>query len=268
MPYWGDFKLAKEAVDSVIAQTSSNWQLIIADDCYPDDSLKNYCQQLNNPKIKYHKHSKNIGITNNFNFCKNQATSEFCVIIGCDDRLLPNFVEVVLKNIQTADFYQPKVEVINADGEKYFPLVDRVKSLLRPKKSGIYHGEKLAASLCHGNWLYFPSIVWKTAFLQKYEFDNTYKIAEDLALELDMIIDGAKLYLDNATPAFQYRRFSESLSSKEKTGVRFDEEAKLHDEFAEKFAEHGWMKAKRAAKLRITARVHKLSSSLLRSESI
>lgn len=257
LPYWGDFELAKQTVDSVLSQTSNSWNLIIVDDCYPSNELKDYCKSLKNNKIKYIKHKENIGITNNFNFCVSQAKSEFCVIIGCDDKLLPNFIEIALKNIQNADFYQPGVEVIDAKGKKYLPLVDRVKRFLRPKKSGFYSGEKLAVSLCHGNWLYFPSIVWRTETIKKYKFDNRYKIAEDLALELDIIINGSKLFVDSII-TFQYRRFNESLSSKEKNGIRFDEEEKLHNEFAEKFKKYGWKKAERAANMRITARIHKI----------
>ena len=267
MPYWGKFELAKQTVDSVLAQTSDNWNLTIVDDCYPDDSLRKYCKSLNNSKIKYIRHNQNIGITNNFNFCVKQSKNEFCVIIGCDDRFLPNFVETALKNIKNADFYQPNVEIIDAEGKKYLPLTDRVKRILRPKKSGLYYGENLATSLCHGNWLYFPSIVWKTKTIKKYKFNNSYKIAEDLSLELNLIIDGAKLFLDNTT-TFQYRRFSESLSSKEKTGVRFLEEEKLYIEFSKKFKISGWHRAKRAANLRITARIHKILSSFLRGKSI
>lgn len=267
MPYWGRFDLAKQTVDSVLAQTSNSWNLIIADDCYYDNSLKEYCKSLNNPKIKYIKHKKNIGVTNNFNYCLNQAKSQFCVIVGCDDRFLPNFIETALKNIEDADLYQPNVEVINAEGKKYLPLVDLVKKILRPKKSKLYSGEQLATSLCHGNWLYFPSVVWKTETVKKYKFDQQYKIAEDLALELNMIIDGARLFLDNTT-TFQYRRFNESLSSKEKTGIRFIEEEKLYTKFAIKFRQSGWYEAERAAKLRITARIHKALSSFLRSKSI
>ena len=259
LPYWGDFDLAKQTVDSVLAQTSNDWSLFIADDCYSDDRLYNHCKKLNNPKITYFKHKKNIGITNNFNFCAKQAKNEFCVIIGCDDRLLPNFVETALKNIKNADFYQPNVEIIDAESKKYLPLTDRVKRILRPKKSGLYYGENLAASLCHGNWLYFPSIVWKSETIKKYQFDNKYKIAEDLALELTMIIDGAKLFVDNTT-TFQYRRFDESLSSREKSGVRFSEEDTVYNDFADKFGSIGWKKAKRAAKARITSRLHRLLS--------
>lgn len=262
LPYWGDFDIAKQTIDSVFAQTSSQWHLTILDDHYESAEAIKYFKSLTDPRVTYIRHPENIGITNNFNACIETAAAEYCMIVGCDDILLPNYVEQALQNIGTADFYQPNVQIIDKDSQVYLPLADKVKRLLAPKKSGCYSGEKLATSLCHGNWLYFPSILWRTETLKKYRFDAKYKIVEDVVVELQMIIDGATLYVDRGNPTFQYRRFAESLSSKEKGkgGIRFGEEAAAYTEFAQKFSEIGWKKAARGAKLRITSRLHALTS--------
>ena len=261
IPYYGDFKLLKKAVDSVLAQTSDNWSLTILDDHFPSEQAFEYYKSNPHPKIKYIRHKKNLGITQNFNFAAQLATAKYCVIMGGDDKMLPNYVEVALKNIGKADFYQPGVEVIDADDNVYLPLVDIVKRILRPKKSGVYSGQKLATSLSNGHWLYFPSITWRTDNLKKYPFDSRYKVLEDVVSQLSMISEGATLYLDK-TKTFQYRRFADSLSSKEKGtgGVRFKEEDDVYDKFAIIFQEKGWKRAAAAAKLRLTSRVHKAIS--------
>lgn len=261
LPYWGDFKLLKQATESVLAQTEQDWHLIVLDDCYPSDEAKKYFATLKDKRVQYHRHKKNLGITNNFNYALKVATAEYCVILGCDDILLPNYLEVALANIDGADFYQPGVDVIDENGRIYLPMGDRIKRMLQPRKPGIYSGEKLAASLCHGNWLYFPSILWKTSTIKKYGFDPQYKIVEDIALVLNIIKGGGKLAFDKTT-TFQYRRFSQSLSSTEKgkAGVRFTEEKAIYDKFAKEFQRHDWKKAARAAKWRVTSRIHNVIS--------
>ena len=261
LPYWGEFKLLKKAVESVLAQTYSNWNLYIFDDAYPSGEASKYFKTIKDKRVKYFRHKRNIGITANFNFALNQTRADFFIMIGCDDIMLPNYLEVAVQNIQDADFYQPMVDVIDADGNVYSPLGDRIKRLLRPNKSGIYHGERLATSLCHGNWLYFPSILWRTKAVKKHGFDNRYKIVEDVALQLSIIKDGGKLFLDNET-TFQYRRFPESLSSKEKSknGIRFAEESEIYNKFASEFKRIGWMHASRAARYHITSRINRLIS--------
>lgn len=260
LPFWGDVELFKKTVSSVLSQTETDWKLSIFDDHYPSDDPAAFIKALDDPRITYHRHAKNIGITPNFNFALKQAIAPYFVMLGCDDVLLPNYLEVALKDIGPADFYQPAVQVIDHKGITYLPLVDRIKSFIAPRP-GFHKGEKLAVSLCHGNWLYFPSILWRTNIVREYGFDNRYKIAEDLLLELQLILDGRALVV-GATPIFQYRRFAQSLSSREKKrgGVRFNEEDEVYNLFANKFKSKGWKKAARAAKFRVTSRLHQLTS--------
>lgn len=259
LPFWGDVDLFKQAVISVLGQTDQDWRLLIFDDHYPSDEPEKYIRSLSDARITYYRHAQNIGITNNFNFAIEQASSDYCIMLGCDDIMLPDYLERSLSTIGEASFYQPGVKIIDAKGKIYMPLGDKVKQLLRPKKSGIYSGEKLATSLCHGNWLYFPSILWKTSTIKKYGFNADYKIAEDLALQLQIIIDGGTVFLDNQY-TFMYRRFSSSLSSKEKGkgGVRFAEEDAVYRHFSKIFKNIGWKKAALAANSRITSRLHRL----------
>ena len=263
LTYWGDFELFKKTVDSVIAQTDKRWCLRIFDDCYPSDEAEKYCRSLNDKRVIYYRHKKNIGITKNFNYALQSATAPYCVMPGCDDILLPNYVETALNSIGDADFMQPGVQVIDVDDRVYSPLVDKIKTLLRPNRAATYGGEKLAVSLCIGNWLYFPSILWKTEVIQKYGFNEKYKIAEDLVLELELIKDGKMLAVNN-TVIFQYRRFANSLSSREKSknGVRFDEENGVYDRFESEFKNHGWNKAALSAKLRVSSRLHQLIAKI------
>jgi len=259
LTFWGDVELLKKAVESVIAQTEQDWHLLVLDDCYPSDELAKYFANIKDKRITYYRHKKNIGITKNFNYAVEHAKAPYCMLLGCDDIMLPNYLETALKNIGSADIYQPSVDVIDGDGNVYLPLGDRIKRFLQPKKPGIYQGEKLAASLCHGNWLYFPSILWKTSTIKKYGFNDKYKIAEDVVLEMDIIKNGGVLYFDTTT-TFNYRRFAKSLSSVEKSkgGVRFSEEDEVYDHFAAEFKKLGWHKAARAAAWRITSRLHRV----------
>jgi len=257
LPYWGDVDLLKKAVESILVQTEQDWHMYVFDDCYPSDEPAKYFSSLNDERITYTRHSKNIGITNNFNYALRAAKSEYCVMMGCDDIMLPDYLEEALRSIGFADFYQPGVDVIDGQGKVYLPTGDRIKRLLRPKRGGIYHGERLAASLCKGHWLYFPSILWKTETIKKYGFNANYKISQDVVLILSILKDGGTLSLDNKV-TFQYRRFAASLSSREKSkgGVRFREEGEVYDMFAKEFNKLGWKKAERAARWRITSRIH------------
>jgi glycosyltransferase involved in cell wall biosynthesis len=259
LPYWGDFKLLLKTVESILSQTEQNWRLLIVDDCYPTKEAGEYFTNFHDKRVSYERNKKNLGLVKNFSYILSKATSDYCVVVGCDDVLLPAYLETALAKIDTADYYQPGVNIIDDSGKIYLPIADRVKKFLRPKKAGIYSGEKIATSLSHGNWLYFPSILWKTETLQRYGFDTTKKNTQDVIAELSIIRDGGCVYIDDEV-TFNYRRSDTSFSSKAKGGGRFSEENETYDSFAKEFHEMGWNKASRAARLHITVRLHQFMS--------
>lgn len=259
LPYWGDFGLLKKAVGSVLAQTEQEWRLLIVDDCYPSNEASAMYANFSDTRVIYHRHEKNLGLVKNYNYCINQARADHCVIMGCDDIMLPTYLETALKNIGDADYYQPGVEVIDAADTVYLPLSDRIKKILRPRRKGIHSGEPLVASLCHGNWTYFPSLVWRTSTLKKYYFDESKPNTQDLLTQIDILSNGGSLFIDNDV-TFHYRRSATSFSSKAKAGTRFSEENDMYSHLADRFKKMGWRKASRAARIHLTVRLHQILS--------
>lgn len=259
LPYWGDFTLLKKAVDSVIAQTEQNWKMLIVDDCYPSDEAQKYFSKIKDDRITYYRHKENMGLVRNFNYVLDQATADYCVIFGCDDLLLPTYLETALSKIGESDMYQPGVNVIDENDKVYLPTADRLKKFLRPKGAGLHSGENVATSLCSGNWIYFPSILWRTSTLKKYGFDNTKGNTQDVIAELSIIRDGGSIYVDDEV-TFLYRRSAASFSSKAKGGTRFTEERQTYLDFSDEFRKMGWKKAALSARIHITSRLHRITS--------
>lgn len=256
LPYWGDFSLLKEAVDSVIAQTEQNWNLLIVDDCYPSDEARSNYSKHTDKRIHYIRHKKNIGLVKNYNYALSKAVSEHCVLLGCDDKLLPNYIEAALKRVGNADYYHPGVTVIDGHGLRILPAADRIKKFLRPK-AGLHSGEHIVTSLCHGNWTYFPSIMWKVETLRRIGFDVNKPNTQDLLTQIEIFCSEGSMVLDD-TVSFNYRRSASSFSSKAKAGTRFNEESEVYQSLARRFSKLGWKRAAVAARLHLTVRLHRL----------
>lgn len=256
LPYWGDFELLKRAVDSVLAQTEKDWSLLIIDDCYPSQDAANYYSSPSDKRIKFSRHKKNLGLVGNYNYAIDKATSEYCVMMGCDDVMKPNYLERALSKIGETDYYHPGVDVIDDNDRSYLPLVDKIKRVLRPKRSRIYAGEAIVASLCTGNWLYFPAIMWRTSVLKKYGFDPSRPNTQDLLVAVEILVNNGSMYLDNKV-TFNYRRSASSFSSRAKQGTRFAEERALFTQLSRKFWVIGWKRAAIAARLHLTVRIHR-----------
>lgn len=276
VPYWGDPDYMKITVDSVLAQTDPHWFLTVVDDAYPDPTIEEYVREINDPRITYVKKARNEGITESFRTSIQLARQEVVAVVGCDDILLPNYVETILRahrDHPEADIIQPGVQVIDAAGEPTSTLVDTVKQrLLRPASNAplLLSGEKLATSLLHGDWLYWPSLTFKTSSVRTVDFRNEFRIIQDLALIIDMILQDRTLLVVPSV-AFAYRRHTESASSLLlQDGSRFEGEREYFELAAMLTRARGWRRAERAAKLRLTSRLHALSlmPGLLKSRNL
>lgn len=265
IPYWGDASYMKQTVTSVLEQSNPDWLLTVVDDAYPDPEVGNFMRGIDDPRVKYVRKDENAGITENYRTCVAMATQNVMVILGCDDILLPNYVDVIAKahaKFPDAAIIQPGVRVIDEAGRVTKTLVDSVKqTLVRPRGSGLQllSGEDIASNLMHGDWLYWPSLAFRTDKIREVEFRDGFPIIQDLALIMDMIYRGAQL-LTVPTVCFSYRRHSNSASSSKLTdGSRFDGERAYFAVAAAQAKELGWKRAERSAKLRITSRAHALS---------
>ncbi|MFB4352947.1 glycosyltransferase family 2 protein [Microbacterium sp. LS_15] len=263
VPFWGDPDLLYQTVRSVQAQTMEDWRLVVIDDCYPDDSVPAFFADLGDPRIEYVRNSVNLGITENYREAIRQAESEFVTILGCDDLMHPNYLQLVrevITRVPDADVIQPGVDVIDEVGREISPLVDRVKQGLLAPKGGqgiaVLRGDRMATSLIRGDWLYWPSLTFRTATLKRIDFRDGLPIIQDLALLMDIAFDGGTLaYIP--TRAFSYRRHGGSASQKTLLdGRRFRDERTYYRQAAELARALRWRRTETTARVRLMSRLH------------
>lgn len=261
MPFYGRFDHFEAAVRSVLAQTDSDWRLVIVDDVYPDRAPGEWAQSLGDERIVYVRNSENLGVSRNFDRCIDLAISERCVLMGCDDEMLPDYVEhlsALAIRFPDADLIQPGVEVIDEQGTVVLPLGDRVKGWLRPSapEPRVLSGEELTSSLLRGNWAYFPSISWRVSTVRRFGFREDLQTVQDLALMMEIFRDGGTLVLDDR-PVFRYRRHTGSVSSYMAVdGRRFQQERTVFTEEARLQSALGWTKAARVSRSHLTSRLN------------
>jgi glycosyltransferase involved in cell wall biosynthesis len=262
IPYHGDPAYLHETVESLLAQTDPDWTATVLDDHYPDPSASAWVNGLGDGRLRAVRNERNLGINGNFQQALRLASADYVVMPGGDDRLLPGYVQRVREVIDRtgATIIQPGVQVIDSDGLPCSPLGDRVKARLRPAGHlTVHRGEGVTTSLLQGNWAYFPSLAWRVVAVQPLGFRECYDVVQDLALLIDTLLAGGSLAVDSHV-VFEYRRHAGSLSSAEAvSGIRFDEEAAYFRMIAGALETRGWLRARRAARLRLMSRCHAAS---------
>src|SRR5882757_2530721 len=266
VPAFGDGAFVRETVTSVLAQDDPNWRLTVIDDGVAagrDPGLGGWLVGLDEPRVRYLANPRRLGINRNFQRCAEVSSAELVVVLGSDDRLLPDFVgrvRQVAERYPDAAFIHTGARIVDAAGRPGTSLVDRVKALTAPRVRGSARlgGERLAASLLRGNWMYFPSVVFRRDVLLRHGFRPGYDIVLDLDLYLRILRDGGSAVLVGR-PGIEYRRHAGSLSSAgADDGSRFAEERAFFADTAAELAALGWPKAARAARWHLTSRLHVL----------
>ncbi|MDQ4490979.1 glycosyltransferase family A protein [Sinomonas sp. ASV486] len=261
LPYYGDVEQMKAAARSVMAQHFKDWRLHVFDDGYPSPEPEQFFAGIDDPRVSYQKNEQNLGANGNYRKALAQAQAPFVVIMGADDIMLPNYLDVVVRSFEAhaqAVIVQPGVQVIDENGSAVMPLVDRVKKACAPRSVTpvVLSHEQLAASLLRANWTYFPSLAWRTETVQQIGFTEGLDVVQDLAMLLDVADRGGELVVDPEL-AFLYRRHSASDSSvRALDGRRFEEERRFFQRQSERFRARGWEKAARAANMHLMSRLN------------
>jgi len=84
MPVYNVEKYVASAIQSVLAQTFDDFELLIINDCSPDGSLE-ICRQFNDPRITIIEHEKNRGLAGARNTGIRHSKGNFIAFIDSDD---------------------------------------------------------------------------------------------------------------------------------------------------------------------------------------
>lgn len=98
MPVYNGENYLAQAIESVLKQTYSNWELIIVDNCSTDATSKislNYSQL--DSRIQYIKNPTNIGAAPNFRKALTLATGTYFKWIAHDDLYHENWIQVCVE---------------------------------------------------------------------------------------------------------------------------------------------------------------------------
>lgn len=108
------------ALDSVLAQTYPDFEVIVCDDGSTDGTPERMAT-YSDPRIRYIRHAQNIGKSNNMISGFQAATGEFFIKFDDDDRLTPEFLArttAILRSHPTVDFVGTDHWVIDAASQR------------------------------------------------------------------------------------------------------------------------------------------------------
>lgn len=89
----------KHALRSAVNQTYKNIEIIVSDNCSPDNT-ESVIKEFNDPRIRYYKQKENIGSLNNSNFCLEQSQGKYFLMLFDDDLIDNDFISTCMDAIK------------------------------------------------------------------------------------------------------------------------------------------------------------------------
>lgn len=211
-------KFLKECIESILAQTYKDFELIIVNDASPED-LTSIVQSFDDPRIRYYINETNCGALNvvdNWNKCLSYATGDYVICMGDDDKLLPNCLEEYIKLINLF----PKLGVYHGWTE----IIDEYSHIIRmqearPLKESVY---SMIWHRWHGRIQYIGDFLFDTQLLRSN--GGFYKMpmawgSDDISSYIAATNTGIA---NTQVPVFQYRVNSQTITNTGRADIKIE----------------------------------------------
>lgn len=215
VPAYNQAHFLPETIDSVLAQTYRNWEIIILDDGSTDDTpevAKRYT--VRDKRIRY-EHQENRGLAAARNKAISFSKGEYLCLLDADDLMEKDKI-----SLQLAEFKNnPDVDIVYTAVQ----FIDTESKYLSEMRSQDYPPEDFLAHLFFRNPIPTPSTMMaKRRCFADNPYNESFRRVEDYELTLRLAHKYRFKYLDK--PLTRYRRHKQNMSN----DLALQRQAELH----------------------------------------
>ena len=212
IPVYNVEKYIDMCLSSIVNSTYENLEIIIVNDCSPDNSekiIKEYAEK--DKRIVYLKNDKNLRVSETRNKGLDFANGEYIIFIDADDYISSEWIHNLVKTIEEkdADVVIGSAKQFNGEQEKDYKIRDLDKEKwidfekIRLNKNGVIW-----------NKIYRRELIEKN----KVRFNKNIKIGEDLVFVYKILSETKKIFYSNQGYYF-YRNESEKSAMNKATSL-------------------------------------------------
>ena len=182
MPVYKTAPYLREAMDSMLCQTFKDFELIVLDDCSPDNA-EEILDTYDDPRIVRYKGEKNAGLSNVLNVGIGMARGKYIARMDSDVISLPERLQIQVDYLET----HPEIDLVSV-GMQLFGAKETVwvreRNPEKVKSEDMFHSPVLHASS-----------VWRKDSFEKHglRFRQEMVPSEDYDLWTRALLNGLKL---------------------------------------------------------------------------
>ncbi len=217
IPTFNRAEYLRDAMESALQQTYSNFELLVVDDA-SNDSTPEVVASFKDPRIRYFRNAENIGMVRNWNRCLEVAAGEYVTILCDDDLMHPENLSEKMKAFESegVDLVFCAMNIVDEQGRQV-----RVYKHY-PKSRYLSGPAKIVEWLGNGNGIGCPSLVMvRASVLQKAgRFNETLLLHVDQEMWLRILLMGNAYFLENVLVSVRMHQKSVSSSLEQAGRIR------------------------------------------------
>jgi glycosyltransferase involved in cell wall biosynthesis len=257
IPTFNHGRYLEASLGSAMSQTHRDLEIVVLDNASTDDTQKIVAAHASrDPRIRYVRHPKNIGLIGNLDACLGCARSEYVKFLCADDTLEPECVSLMVRAMDE----HPAVALVAcarivADADLK-PV--RVAGP-RTQEMQIDGTEMIAECFFFGNRIGEPTAVMLRRSKAARGFAQTYRQLVDMEMWIHLMQSGDLLALP--MPLCRIRTHAEQATwNNDRDGRIVEDRRRLYAEFSQIAADH-------ASLLRRLIWDFRMAYAMVRSES-
>lgn len=182
LPVYNCEKYVYEAVQSILNQTYTDFELLIIDDCSTDQTVS-IIKSFSDARIHLIIKEKNSGYTDSLNYAITIAKGKYIARMDGDDISLPNR-------------FQKQIEAMNANEEVILcgtgiQIIDSDRILKHP-----VHHDDIKVKLCFSNTFFHPTVMFRKEAFADLNYNREFEPAEDYDLWTRLVFKGKLMNID------------------------------------------------------------------------
>jgi glycosyltransferase involved in cell wall biosynthesis len=205
MPVYNGEPYLRQAIESILAQSLEDLELVIADDCSTDNSrqiIEGYAAR--DQRIKFLPNEKNRGLFGNWNYTMQQASGKYIKPFAQDDHCRPNLLERLADALDTL----PNVAITSCaremhNGERVYGIEPDARKYYRDRT---YSGQEVTLMfLLEANNLigFPPAVMFRREHLGR-GFDERYFHCGDVEFYLRVLQQGDYHFIYRPLVTYRY----------------------------------------------------------------
>jgi len=157
IPSYNHARYIGASIESVLAQSFEDWELVIVDNFSTDDTQA-VVKSFRDPRIRSYASDRNVGLVRNWNRCVSLARGEYVGILPADDIYLPRMLERSVAMLDAHPRLGFTYAACNYIDESGSVILQGTKRLDRDT---VMRGSEVLKSLVMGNYIDAPSAMMR-----------------------------------------------------------------------------------------------------------